>query len=173
MLYIFFLTVGIFQAVAQNGWPEWPSWPSQSPSQWPAWPEWGESRTMTQSPPSEVEAEVAGLAISPGEEVIIEDSQDTPQNSEAVVQGQVSYEDPTTISYDTSESNCMDASICFLPMKTGSCRAFFALYYYEPEINDCIQFVYGGCDGNANRFQTYDDCIQCCQQSQMRKMHLM
>jgi len=37
-------------------------------------------------------------------------------------------------------------------------------YYYDPELGDCRQFVYGGCHGNANRFLTYSDCETTCKQ---------
>ncbi len=35
-------------------------------------------------------------------------------------------------------------------------------FYYDPALNQCVQFVYNGCGGNANRFSTIWECVQSC-----------
>lgn len=47
---------------------------------------------------------------------------------------------------------------CTLPSVTGHCRAAFPRYFYNVESGECEQFIYGGCGGNDNRF---DSMIQC------------
>ena len=46
--------------------------------------------------------------------------------------------------------------ICSLPQKPGpnelSCRAYIPRYFYNSRTGRCEFFVYGGCNGNANRF---------------------
>ncbi|RLU15132.1 hypothetical protein DMN91_013019 [Ooceraea biroi] len=52
--------------------------------------------------------------------------------------------------------------MCNLPMDSGPCRGAFRKYYYEPSSRACREFIYGGCDGNANRFSTVSECESIC-----------
>ena len=58
----------------------------------------------------------------------------------------------------------MSAEICKLVADAGKCSNSLMRYYYDPQLDDCHQFVYGGCHGNANRFLTYADCATTCKQ---------
>ncbi|CAO1300999.1 unnamed protein product [Diamesa serratosioi] len=49
---------------------------------------------------------------------------------------------------------------CVLRQDSGPCKAFFVKWYYTG--SDCRQFVYGGCLGNANRFDTKEECDARC-----------
>jgi hypothetical protein len=51
---------------------------------------------------------------------------------------------------------------CSLPAKTGLCRAHIPRYYYNKTKKTCEEFIYGGCGGNENNFQTYDECMEQC-----------
>ena len=51
---------------------------------------------------------------------------------------------------------------CSLPAVTGRCRGRFQRYYYNKDRAECLQFVYGGCEGNKNNFNTIDDCEREC-----------
>merc|ERR1719464_2279522 len=35
-------------------------------------------------------------------------------------------------------------------------------YFYDPSFGKCRQFMYGGCGGNANRFETSEACYDEC-----------
>ena len=35
-------------------------------------------------------------------------------------------------------------------------------WYYDSELERCKQFVYGGCRGNANNYETRDECKEKC-----------
>jgi len=52
--------------------------------------------------------------------------------------------------------------ICNLPKVTGTCRGSFRKYYFDSKTQQCLSFNYGGCEGNANRFNTTDECQQTC-----------
>nr|DAC80551.1 TPA_inf: conotoxin superfamily conkunitzin 1 [Conus magus] len=53
-------------------------------------------------------------------------------------------------------------SDCKLPKETGPCRALMPSYYYDLSTETCEPFIYGGCGGNANRFDTFAECKQRC-----------
>lgn len=52
--------------------------------------------------------------------------------------------------------------MCNLAVDSGPCRGAFRKYYYEPGLHACREFIYGGCDGNANRFSTISECESIC-----------
>ena len=54
-------------------------------------------------------------------------------------------------------------NICHLQAVTGPCRAFLLRWYYDVDARNCEQFVYGGCQGNKNRFLTYKGCMNKCE----------
>ncbi|XP_048667886.1 uncharacterized protein LOC107160189 [Marmota marmota marmota] len=61
--------------------------------------------------------------------------------------------------------NCflsVDPSICNLPLEKGSCRAGLYRWYYKMEENQCEPFLYGGCEGNDNRFREKILCEEAC-----------
>uniref|UniRef100_A0A1A7YII5 Serine peptidase inhibitor, Kunitz type, 2 n=2 Tax=Iconisemion striatum TaxID=60296 RepID=A0A1A7YII5_9TELE len=51
---------------------------------------------------------------------------------------------------------------CMLSPDSGPCRAAFPKFYYDPDTNSCKGFVYGGCSGNANNFDSLEDCMKSC-----------
>ncbi len=36
------------------------------------------------------------------------------------------------------------------------------MYAYDNETDSCNQFIYGGCQGNGNRFSTEEECMTSC-----------
>ncbi|KAG8443140.1 hypothetical protein GDO86_011811 [Hymenochirus boettgeri] len=53
-------------------------------------------------------------------------------------------------------------SVCLLPPDEGPCKAIIPHYYYDRYTQTCQEFFYGGCDGNANRFSSLEDCEKFC-----------
>ncbi|XP_010629802.1 eppin isoform X3 [Fukomys damarensis] len=59
---------------------------------------------------------------------------------------------------------CLDLKqdVCSLPKETGLCMAYFRRWWYNKENNTCDLFIYGGCYGNNNNFQTKGMCQNFC-----------
>jgi len=51
---------------------------------------------------------------------------------------------------------------CSLPAESGPCEAAIPSYFHNPETGVCEPFVYGGCEGNENRFSTLAECQAAC-----------
>nr|XP_037876389.1 kunitz-type serine protease inhibitor nigrescinin-4-like isoform X1 [Bombyx mori] len=51
---------------------------------------------------------------------------------------------------------------CLLPIKTGPCRGGFRRYAYDSSEDKCVEFIYGGCQANANNFETIEECEAAC-----------
>jgi hypothetical protein len=60
--------------------------------------------------------------------------------------------------------------ICSQNEASGFCRAAITKYFYDKTSSQCKQFVYGGCGGNQNRFDTIEECqIKCVKPFQISK----
>lgn len=44
----------------------------------------------------------------------------------------------------------------------GPCRAAFKHWYYNKRTGSCEAFLYGGCRGNKNNYETEENCMQTC-----------
>ncbi|KAL5108732.1 Papilin [Taenia crassiceps] len=68
-------------------------------------------------------------------------------------------------SKELCEATCMPKGlkdVCRLPRDTGPCSGSHARYYYDPVEGKCRLFMYGGCLGNGNRFNTKIECEEAC-----------
>jgi len=67
----------------------------------------------------------------------------------------------------TSLASCEDTcsvevKTCSLSAEEGPCAAAILRYYYDSTEKVCKTFPYGGCGGNANRFETQEACELAC-----------
>ncbi|XP_042235106.1 kielin/chordin-like protein isoform X4 [Homarus americanus] len=51
---------------------------------------------------------------------------------------------------------------CFKKHDIGPCFASYVRFAYNAESGQCEEFLYGGCQGNANRFLSLEECQQEC-----------
>uniref|UniRef100_A0A147BI17 Putative salivary kunitz domain protein n=2 Tax=Ixodes ricinus TaxID=34613 RepID=A0A147BI17_IXORI len=51
---------------------------------------------------------------------------------------------------------------CYLKPKTGPCKGKHLRFYYDKKEVKCKTFIYGGCNGNKNRFETKEECQRAC-----------
>ncbi|XP_022256441.1 kunitz-type serine protease inhibitor A-like [Limulus polyphemus] len=66
-----------------------------------------------------------------------------------------------------TEADCLAACSgqdkdCISQPDTGPCTAYIPSYYYDPDSYQCKRFIYGGCGGNGNRYNTVADCLAAC-----------
>lgn len=57
---------------------------------------------------------------------------------------------------------CWFLDICRLPKVQGACEGYYPSWYYDKDRKQCAQFIWGGCLGNANRFETREECQDLC-----------
>ena len=58
---------------------------------------------------------------------------------------------------------CVSAApICSLKPDSGPCEAAIRKFFYNSTTDRCELFIYGGCGGNDNRFDTRSECISAC-----------
>ncbi|CAG0912271.1 unnamed protein product [Notodromas monacha] len=57
----------------------------------------------------------------------------------------------------------MEEDICSLPSDVGDCTSYQERWYYDLFTQKCTKFTYGGCGGNRNNFQRYEDCRGRCE----------
>ncbi|KAF7245050.1 Tissue factor pathway inhibitor [Varanus komodoensis] len=52
--------------------------------------------------------------------------------------------------------------ICAFKADSGPCKAINNRYHFNIQTRQCEMFNYGGCEGNANNFQTLEECQEKC-----------
>ncbi|KAL2299817.1 hypothetical protein Nmel_012667 [Mimus melanotis] len=65
---------------------------------------------------------------------------------------------------DSLEQPAVDAEPCRLPLDEGGCQRYTLRWYYNQRVTECRPFVYSGCQGNLNRFDSKEECELRCGQ---------
>ncbi|XP_077551053.1 thrombin inhibitor hemalin-like isoform X3 [Haemaphysalis longicornis] len=68
---------------------------------------------------------------------------------------------------DSSNVNCTERP------DPGPCYEFLPRFYYDSESGDCRRFIYGGCGGNSNNFEFYEECEETCAAPQVPALPLV
>ncbi|XP_034031082.1 amyloid beta (A4) precursor protein a isoform X2 [Thalassophryne amazonica] len=69
----------------------------------------------------------------------------------------------TTTTTTTTESvEEVVRDVCWANAETGPCRAMLPRWYFDREEGRCGQFIYGGCGGNRNNFESEEYCLSVC-----------
>uniref|UniRef100_A0A3Q3FY01 Amyloid beta (A4) precursor-like protein 2 n=1 Tax=Labrus bergylta TaxID=56723 RepID=A0A3Q3FY01_9LABR len=59
-------------------------------------------------------------------------------------------------------TSCPLAVVCTLEAETGPCRASMPRWHFDMSLKKCVRFIYGGCAGNRNNFDSEDYCMAVC-----------
>ncbi|KAK2494570.1 hypothetical protein MC885_007093 [Smutsia gigantea] len=57
---------------------------------------------------------------------------------------------------------CRTVAACSLPIVRGPCRGSIRLWAFDAAQGKCIHFIYGGCQGNGNKFYSEKECKEYC-----------
>uniref|UniRef100_A0A8D3CFI8 Amyloid-beta A4 protein n=1 Tax=Scophthalmus maximus TaxID=52904 RepID=A0A8D3CFI8_SCOMX len=57
---------------------------------------------------------------------------------------------------------CVLQDVCWANAETGPCRAMLPRWYFDRQEGRCAQFIYGGCGGNRNNFESEEYCLSVC-----------
>ncbi|XP_033833641.1 amyloid beta (A4) precursor protein a isoform X1 [Periophthalmus magnuspinnatus] len=69
----------------------------------------------------------------------------------------------TTTTTTTTESvEEVVRDVCWSGAETGPCRAMLPRWYFDRSEEKCVQFIYGGCGGNRNNFESEEYCLSVC-----------
>ncbi|XP_010780127.1 amyloid beta A4 protein-like, partial [Notothenia coriiceps] len=92
-----------------------------------------------------------------GDDVVLdtfEDDADEPTTNVAMT---------TTTTTTTTESvEEVVKDVCWSNAETGPCRAMLPRWFFDPQEGRCAQFIYGGCGGNRNNFDSEEYCLSVC-----------
>ncbi|KAG1682368.1 Papilin [Nymphon striatum] len=75
-------------------------------------------------------------------------------------------------SQEECEHRCKkQMSICDLQMDKGSCNGQHKRYFYDSKNGICMEFYFGGCDGNLNNFKNKYECeAECMAETDLCKL---
>ncbi|KAM9669524.1 tissue factor pathway inhibitor isoform 1-T1 [Dama dama] len=61
-------------------------------------------------------------------------------------------------------------SFCAMRADDGPCKAMIKRFFFNIHTQQCEEFIYGGCEGNQNRFETLEECKQKCTRDYLKDM---
>lgn len=64
--------------------------------------------------------------------------------------------------YDSESVYVVLQDVCWANAETGPCRALLPRWFFDREEGTCVQFIYGGCGGNRNNFESKEYCLSVC-----------
>uniref|UniRef100_A0A2K5D5J4 Tissue factor pathway inhibitor n=1 Tax=Aotus nancymaae TaxID=37293 RepID=A0A2K5D5J4_AOTNA len=53
-------------------------------------------------------------------------------------------------------------TFCAFKADDGPCKAWMKRYFFNVFTRQCEEFIYGGCEGNQNRFDSLEECEEMC-----------
>ncbi|XP_008307209.1 amyloid beta precursor like protein 2 isoform X2 [Cynoglossus semilaevis] len=68
----------------------------------------------------------------------------------------------TTESQDEEKTLQEVKAVCSLEAETGPCRASMPRWHFDMRHGKCVRFIYGGCAGNRNNFDSEEYCMAVC-----------
>lgn len=63
---------------------------------------------------------------------------------------------------EDNKNSTVTKEVCVLSSEVGLCKAAFPRFFYNASDQTCSTFIYGGCGGNGNNFETKEECETLC-----------
>ena len=67
---------------------------------------------------------------------------------------------------------CVITEVCIAPAVSGTCEAYIPRWFHNAQTGQCEEFIWGGCDGNGNNFETKEACEAACPNERAEKLSL-
>ena len=81
-----------------------------------------------------------------------------PQNNLVIL----SHRAASSVTITPSSSSPSSPDICALREQPGNCHTYMERYYFNVNKKKCSIFIYSGCGGNGNNFESKADCQHVC-----------
>ncbi|KAM7407280.1 hypothetical protein PAMA_003144 [Pampus argenteus] len=106
-----------------------------------------------------------------GDEDDEEDVEDEEDEDDDMTNEQDSDERSANIAMTTTTTTTTESveevvrAVCWARAESGPCRAMLERWYFVPEKGSCAPFLFGGCGGNRNNFDSEEYCLAVCSSS--------
>ncbi|XP_068184626.1 amyloid beta (A4) precursor protein b isoform X1 [Antennarius striatus] len=71
----------------------------------------------------------------------------------------------TTTTTTTESIEEVVRAVCWARAESGPCHAMLERWYFMPKKRRCVPFLFGGCGGNRNNFESEEYCLAVCSSS--------
>ncbi|KAM9710479.1 amyloid-beta A4 protein-like isoform 1-T1 [Menidia menidia] len=100
-----------------------------------------------------------------------EDDDDEEEEDDDVVEERDSDERSASIAMTTTTTTTTESveevvrAVCWARAVSGPCHDMLERWYFVPKKGRCAPFLYGGCGGNRNNFESEEYCLAVCSSS--------
>ncbi|KAM3607730.1 uncharacterized protein V6R79_012746 [Siganus canaliculatus] len=100
-----------------------------------------------------------------------EEDEDEDEEDDDVTDEQDSDERSSNVAMTTTTTTTTESveevvrAVCWARAESGPCHAMLERWYFMPEKRRCAPFLFGGCGGNRNNFESEEYCLAVCSSS--------
>ncbi|TNN63654.1 Amyloid beta A4 protein [Liparis tanakae] len=100
-----------------------------------------------------------------------EEAEDDADDDDDVIDERDSDERNANIGMTTTTTTTTESveevvrAVCWARAESGPCHAMLQRWYFLPEKGRCVPFLFGGCGGNRNNFDSEEYCLAVCSSS--------
>ncbi|KAK5920977.1 hypothetical protein CgunFtcFv8_024720 [Champsocephalus gunnari] len=100
-----------------------------------------------------------------------DDDEDDDEEEDDVIDERDSDERSANIAMTTTTTTTTESveevvrAVCWARAESGPCHAMLERWYFLPEKGSCAPFLFGGCGGNRNNFDSEEYCLAVCSTS--------
>uniref|UniRef100_A0A8C1GPB2 Amyloid-beta A4 protein n=1 Tax=Cyprinus carpio TaxID=7962 RepID=A0A8C1GPB2_CYPCA len=97
-----------------------------------------------------------------------DDDEDTDEQDTSEQTSNVAMTTTTTTTTESIEE--VVRAVCWAPPRSGPCHAKISRWYFVAQTGRCTPFMFGGCGGNRNNFESEEYCMAVCSSSVLPTM---